>query len=61
MAGPVDKGDVPASARSLPSDAEIAVIEALAAQAETVIARLPSGKDAFRTRLLFVDRKGSLS
>ncbi len=57
MAGPVDKGDVPASALSLPSDAEIAVIEALAAQAETVIARLPSGKDAFRTRLLFVDHQ----
>jgi c-di-GMP-binding flagellar brake protein YcgR len=57
MAGPVEKGDVPASALSLPSDAEIAVIEALAAQAQTVIARLPSGKQAFRTRLLHVDQQ----
>ena len=43
------------SPRTLPSDAEIAVIEALAAQDETIMARVPAGGRGFHTRLLFVD------
>jgi flagellar brake protein len=41
--------------RILPSDAEIAVIEALAAQDEIIMARVPGGGRGFHTRLIFVD------
>lgn len=41
--------------RSLPTDAEIAVLEALAAQGELLSAAMPTGAPVFRTRLRFVD------
>jgi c-di-GMP-binding flagellar brake protein YcgR len=41
--------------RILPSDAEIAVIEALAAQDEIIVARIPGEGRGFHTRLLYVD------
>ena len=47
--------DAALPAGSIPTEAEIAVIEALAAEDEIIMARHPSGVQGFRTRLLFVD------
>jgi c-di-GMP-binding flagellar brake protein YcgR len=45
----------PIAGQMLPSEAEIAVLEALAAEGETVVAQVGSGELMFRSRLRFVD------
>ena len=46
---------LPDSLRNLPSDGEIAVLEALAVEGESAVARLASGVPVMRLRFLFVD------
>jgi c-di-GMP-binding flagellar brake protein YcgR len=55
MTAPDQESGLSDATRALPSAGEIAVLEALAAEGEDVVARLPSGVAAFHTRLVFVD------
>jgi c-di-GMP-binding flagellar brake protein YcgR len=55
MTVPDPESSLSKAAQVLPPEADIAVLEALAAEGEDVVARLPSGVAAFHTRLIFVD------